>query len=253
MLSEEEIERYKRQIRIDKIGAEGQDKIKNSSVLIVGAGGLGSPILLYLTGIGVGKIGIVYNDILSLSNLTRQILYRIEDIGKKKVLIAKERLQALNPNVIIEAFPECLDATLAKNIFPSYDSIIDATDNFETRYLINRVAVEKEKPLFIGAVGRFTGQVMSVMPHKTSCYNCVFPEKDEETVREMSKRNEDLGVIGTIVGTIGSIVANEFIKHILNIGSHYFNKLLIMDLLNNDISAISISRDPRCRVCGNPQ
>jgi len=247
MLTKEEQERYNRQILIDKIGIEGQEKLKKSSVLIVGVGGLGSPISMYLAASGVGRIGLIDGDIVSLSNLARQILYDTKDIGEKKVFIAKKKLKSLNPDVKIDSYPIRLNEEVASHIFIKYDCIIDATDNFETRYLINKMAVRLDKPLFIGAVGRFTGQVMDVLPHKTACYNCVFPEK--ETVEFLTRRNASMGVIGTLVGIIGSIVANEVLKFILKIGENYFNKLLIYDALDNSFSVLKVERDPRCKVC----
>ena len=252
MLLREESERYDRLIKIDKIGTEGQIKIKNSSVLIVGAGGLGNPISLYLTALGVGRIGIVDGDRVSLSNLGRQILYNTEDIGKEKVLLAKKRLESLNPNVKIGIYNAWLtDNEIAQRIFIKYNTVIDATDNFETRYLINKTAVKLGKPLFIGAVGRFVGQVMSVLPGETACFNCVFPEKEHKTVQLMTESSLSLGVAGTLVGIIGSIVANEVLKYILGIGNNLLNKLLIFDSLNNDFSIINLGRNSECKVCGS--
>jgi molybdopterin/thiamine biosynthesis adenylyltransferase len=252
LLSKEELERYSRQIAIDKIGIEGQNKLKNFSVVVAGAGGLGNPISLYLAASGVGKIGIVDGDKVSLSNLGRQILYNTRDIGKEKVLLAKERLVSLNPNIKIEIYDTWLtEEGTASQIFKKYDAVIDATDNFETRYLINKTAVKLNKPLFIGAVGRFVGQVMSVLPGKTACFNCVFPEKDREVIQLMTERNLSLGVMGTIVGITGSIVANETIKYVLGMGNNLFDKLLIFDSLNNDFSIINLERNPGCKVCGS--
>ncbi len=251
MLSNEELERYSRQIAIDKIGIEGQIKLKNFSVIIAGAGGLGNPISLYLAASGVGRIGIVDGDRVSLSNLGRQIIYNTSDLGKEKVFLAKERLESLNPNVKIEIYNTWLtDEDTTIQIFKKYNAVIDASDNFETRYLINRTAVKLSKPLFTGAVGRFVGQVMSVLPGKTACFNCVFPEKERAVVQLMSERNLSLGVTGTLVGIIGSVAANEVIKYVLGIGNNLFNKLLIFDSLNNDFLIIDLERNPECKVCG---
>jgi len=181
MLSKEEFERYDRHIRIDKIGIAGQEKLKNANVLVVGAGGLGSPILLYLAAVGVGRIGIVDGDVVSRSNLNRQVLYTEEDIGKSKVILAKEKILKLNPFIKVEVFDTWLtDIDITESIFKKFDAIIDATDNFETRYLINKVSVKLNKPLFVGAVGRFVGQVFVVIPHETACLNCIFPEKEKD-------------------------------------------------------------------------
>ena len=250
MLSKKEKERYLRQIAIDKIGEEGQEKLKNSSVLVVGAGGLGSPILLYLVSAGVGRVGIVDGDSVSLSNLSRQVLYDSSDLGKKKVFVAERKLKAMNPLVKIETYPEFLSDENADGIFEKYDCIVDATDNFKTRYLINRTAVKLKKPLFIGAVGRFTGQVTDVMPYETPCYNCIFPEKDEETLRKLTERNRENGVFTPLVGIVGILVANEVIKFFIGIGENFFGKLLVYDALNNDFSVIPIRKNPDCKVCG---
>jgi len=250
VLNKEEAERYSRHILIDKIGEKGQEKIKRSSVLVVGAGGLGSPILMYLVSSGVGRVGIVDGDIVSVSNLSRQVLYADKDVGKKKVFVAKEKLVAMNPFAKIDIYPEWLDCETAPHIFRKYDCIVDATDNFETRYLINRTAVELNKPLFIGAVGRFTGQAMVVIPHKSACYNCVFPEKEKETLHLMTQRNASLGVFSPLVGVIGTIVANEVLKYILGIGKNLIGKLLIYDALNNEFSIIPVQKDPNCKICG---
>lgn len=252
MLSREEIERYSRTIRIDKIGLEGQEKIKSSSVVVVGAGGLGNAILLYLVASGIGRIGVIEGDVVNLSNLGRQVLFSTDDIKKEKSIIVKEKLEKLNPNVEIEIYNTWLtDVQLAQRIFKRYDLIIDATDNFETRYIINKGAVYSEKPLFIGAVGRFVGQVFDVMPYETACLNCVFPEKEPEFIKLMSQRNLEQGVSPPLVGTIGTIVANECLKHILKIGESLFNKLLIYDSLSNEFSIIQLERNKNCKVCGH--
>ncbi|MGB9832789.1 MAG: HesA/MoeB/ThiF family protein [Caldisericum exile] len=250
MLSKDELERYDRQIRIDKIGIEGQIKLKNSNVLVIGAGGLGSPILLYLASAGVGRIGIVDGDVVSVGNLNRQILYNIHDIGKAKVLVAKEKIEKLNPNIAVEAYNTWLtDEETARIILRKFTAIIDATDNYETRYLINRVAVHLNRPLFIGAVGRFVGQVMVVIPHETACLNCIFPEREKQILFKLTEENRNQGIIGTTVGVTGTIVANEFLKYTLGIGSLLKNKLLIFDGLTNEFSIISLERDPNCKIC----
>ena len=252
MFSSEELEQYDRHLRIDKIGITGQEKLKNSDVLVVGAGGLGSPILLYLASVGVGRIGILDGDKVSRSNLNRQILYTTEDIGKDKALVARDKLKKINPFIKIESFStQILDDVSTKNIFSEFSAIIDATDNYQTRYLINKGAVDLNKPLFIGAVGRFVGQATVVIPHKTACFNCIFPEKDQETVEKLTQTNRERGILGTVVGVTGTVVANEFIKSILGIGELLTDKLFIFDALNNEFSIVKLEKDPKCRVCGN--
>jgi adenylyltransferase/sulfurtransferase len=250
MLSKDELERYDRQIRIDKIGVEGQQKLKSANVLVVGAGGLGSPILLYLGSAGVGRIGIVDGDVVSITNLNRQILYNMDDLGKEKVLVAKEKIEKLNPNITVEAYNTWLtDEEITERIFSKFSAVIDATDNYETRYLINRIAVKLNKILFIGAVGRFVGQVMVVIPHETACFNCIFPERAKEILFELTEENRNQGIIGTTVGVTGTLVANEFIKYALGIGEILRNKLLLFDGLTNEFSIINLEKDPNCKVC----
>jgi adenylyltransferase/sulfurtransferase len=250
MLSKDELERYDRQIRIDKIGVEGQQKLKSANVLVVGAGGLGSPILLYLGSAGVGRIGIVDGDVVSITNLNRQILYNMNDLGKEKVLVAKEKVEKLNPNITVEAYNTWLtDEEITERIFSKFSAVIDATDNYETRYLINRIAVKLNKILFIGAVGRFVGQVMVVIPHETACFNCIFPERAKEILFELTEENRNQGIIGTTVGVTGTLVANEFIKYALGIGEILRNKLLLFDGLTNEFSIINLEEDPNCKVC----
>ncbi len=251
MFTREELEQYDRHIRIDKIGLDGQEKLKRSNVLVVGAGGLGSFILLHLAATGVGRIGIVDGDIVSRSNLNRQILYNTEDLGKEKVVLAKEKLTKLNPYIKFETYNTWLtDIEIAEIIFSKFDSVIDATDNFETRYLINKTAVKLNKPLFIGAVGRFVGQVFVVLPHKTACLNCVFPEKEKEILLSITENNRNQGILSTTVGITGTIVANEFIKFTLGIGELLTNKLFLFDGLSNEFSIINLEKDPNCKVCG---
>ncbi len=250
MLKKDEFERYDRFIKIDKVGIVGQEKLKKSSVAVIGAGGLGSPILLYLTAMGVGKIGIVEGDKVTVSNLGRQILFTENEVGIEKAIVAKEKLKKLNHEVEIEPYLTWIsDDEIASNIFAKYDAIIDATDNFETRYIINRVAVALDKPLFIGAVGRFVGQIMNVFPHKTACLNCVFPQKEKRIVQLMTQRTLNQGVSAPLVGIVGSIVANEYMKYVLSIGEGLLNKLLIYDSLNNEFSLINLEKDPNCNIC----
>ncbi len=250
MLSNEELERYERFIRIDRVGKEGQEKIKKSSVLVVGAGGIGSPVLFYLGAVGVGKIGIVDGDKVNLSNLGRQILYSTNEIGLDKVACAKDKLLRLNPNLEVEDYRNWItDFDSAALIFKEYDAVIDATDNFETRYLINKVCVSLGKTLFIGAVGRFVGQVMCVLPRKTACLNCIFPEKEKSVVELITKRTLEQGVSAPLVGTVGCLVANEFVKFVLGTGQSLFNKLLLYDSLHNEFSQIDLQKDPKCKIC----
>jgi molybdopterin/thiamine biosynthesis adenylyltransferase len=162
----------------------------------------------------------------------------------------KTKLEKMNPNTYITVYPQRISEENAPRIFPQYNAVVDATDNFESRYIINENAVKFNKPLFIGAVGKFTGQAMNVMPHKTACYNCVFPEKNRLQLKEMDQRIPVNGVFTPLVGTVGTLVANEVAKYFLGIGENLFGRLLIYDALNNDFSIISVQKDPHCKVCG---
>lgn len=245
--SEEEIKRYSRQIILREIGGIGQRRLLESSVLVVGAGGLGSAVLMYLAGSGIGRIGIVEDDLVDLSNLSRQILYTTDDVGKSKVLVAKERINKMNPEVVIEDYNFKFKEDSVADVFERYDLIIDCTDNFESRFLINRFAVKHNKPLISGSVVRFEGNVMLIIPHKTFCYNCVF-EREDDNFDAITCSNA--GVLGSVVGTIATIMATEAIKFLLNIPS-IENYLLVYDALKSEFRKIRINRDNNCPVCSD--
>ncbi len=243
--SQEQILRYSRQLLLNEIGGEGQKKLLESNVLVVGAGGLGSVVLMYLAGCGVGKIGIVENDRIEVSNLPRQILYTTGDMGRNKVEAAKSRLNEMNPDVKIEIFEMRLNEKNARDILCDYKLIIDCTDNFETRFAINRLAVENNKPLISGAVVRFEGNVMFVVPGKTFCYNCIFGDQSgSNSVITCS----DAGVLGSIAGLIATIMVTEAVKFILDLPTIQ-NNLLVYDGLKTELRKIKINRDPDCPVC----
>jgi sulfur-carrier protein adenylyltransferase/sulfurtransferase len=244
-LSKDEIERYSRQIRLAEIGKEGQKKLKASSVLVVGAGALGCPVLQYLTAAGVGNLGIVDNDWVDLSNLHRQILYDINDISKPKPLAAKKKLEKLNPDVRISTYFLRLNRDRVIEIFKDYDLIVDCTDNFATRYLLNDACVMLNKPLVYGAILRFTGQVMVLNYRNGPTLRCIFPEQPSPLeVPSCSKA----GVIGSIAGFIGSIQATEVIKIIIGSGEILSGKIFILDSLNFSTQLITINRDPETPV-----
>ena len=229
MLSKEEKEQYSRHLLLDEIGFSGQQKLKKSKVLVIGAGGLGCPVLQYITAAGVGTIGIVDDDEVSPSNLQRQILYTYNDIGKKKAIIATKRLQALNPYITIEPYTERLTTNNALDLFREFDIIVDGSDNFSTRYLVNDAAVLTGKPVVFGAINQFEGQV-SVYNYKGSAtYRCLFPSAPNP---EDAPNCETAGVLGVLPGIIGNLQANEVIKLITGIGSVLTNKLLILNTLN---------------------
>ena len=239
MLTSKESGRYNRQIRI--FGEEGQGKLKNTKVFIAGAGGLGSPISIYLAIAGVGKIRMVDNDVVELSNLNRQILHWDKDIGKRKPESAEKKLKEINPDVEIEVISETLAETNALELVNNADLIIDAMDNFPTRYLLNRAALAKNIPFFHGAIYGFEGQVTTIIPGKTACLRCIFPKAPQP---------ETFPVIGVTPGVIGLIQATEVIKYITGIGELLSGRLLLWDGLNSSFEEIAVERNPECADCG---
>jgi adenylyltransferase/sulfurtransferase len=238
-LTDQEKNRYSRHLLLEKVGVEGQEKLKAAKVLVIGAGGLGCPVLQYLTAAGVGTIGIIDFDRVDATNLQRQILFTVADIGKNKALTAKNRLTQLNPHVKFDVYPEKLTTKNALELFEKYDVVVDGTDNFSTRYLVNDACVITNKPLVYGAIYKFEGQV-SVFNYKEGpTYRCLFPEPPKAgSVPNCS----DVGVIGVLPGLIGTQQANEVIKLILGIGAPLSGKLLTSDSLNNSFLTLNINR-----------
>jgi len=248
-LSPEETGRYIRQIILPGIGREGQRKLRDAAVLIVGVGGLGSPVALYLAAAGVGRIGLVDHDLVSLSNLQRQVIHSTPDVGRPKVSSGAERIRALNPTIEVVEHGEPFTSESAERIASGYDLIVDGTDNFPTRYLINDLSLKLRVPFVYGAIFRMEGQA-SVFPGKGGpCYRCLFPEPPPP---ESVLTGEEAGVLGVVPGTIGTIQATEAIKLILGIGSPLVGRLLVYDALAMRFETIAISRDPDCPVCGIP-
>ncbi len=243
MLNKEEISRYSRHLLLPEIGTIGQEKLKNAKVLVIGAGGLGCPVLLYLTAVGIGQIGIVDFDVVDESNLQRQILFSVEDIGKPKALVAADKLFKQNPFVKFAVHNQQLTNQNALDITKEYDIIIDGTDNFATRYLINDACVLLNKPLVYGAVYRFEGQV-SVFNYKDKSgingptYRCVFPEPPSP---ESAPNCSAIGVLGVLPGIIGTMQANEAIKLITGIGQPLSGKLLLLNALTMSFTTIDVS------------
>lgn len=229
------MERYSRHILLKEIGEEGQQKLREASVLIVGAGGLGSPIALYLTAAGVGRIGIIDDDTVSLTNLQRQILYRETQIGASKVICAKDTLQDLNGETTIDTYLFRLDETNAHGIIRDYDLVIDACDNFETRYLIDRITKDQAIPYLYGSIGEFTGQISVFNVAGAGSYADLFPEDEKP-----EKGSLPLGVMGSVPGVIGSIQATEAIKLITGTGKPLINELLCINLLNMEFRKINL-------------
>ncbi|MBE0515907.1 MAG: HesA/MoeB/ThiF family protein [Methanophagales archaeon] len=239
MLKSEELERYNRQLRI--FGEEGQEKLKNAEVFIAGAGGLGSPIAIYLAVAGIGKIRMVDHDTIELSNLNRQILHWNRDIGKRKAESAEEKLKEINPDIEVEVISETIAETNVCELVHNADLIIDAMDNFPTRYLLNRAALAKQIPFFHGAIYGFEGQVTTIIPGKTACLRCIFPQ---------APRPETFPVIGVTPGVIGLIQATEVVKYIVGFGGLLTNRLLIWDGLDTRMEEFAVERNPDCMDCG---
>lgn len=246
-LTEEQKERYSRHLLLQGVGQEGQEKMMRARVLVVGAGGLGSPVLLYLAAAGIGTIGIVDADSADLSNLQRQVIHFTKDIGVKKVLSAKEKITAMNPNVNVETYSEFLDATNAPDIISHYDFIVDCTDNFDAKYLINDVCVRADKPFSHGSILRFNGQTFTHLPG-TACYRCLFKEPPPAgTVPNSSQA----GVLGAIAGMLGTIQATETLKYVTGVGGLLTNKLLTFDATTMQFITMGMKRSASCPLCAH--
>ena len=239
MLTEEEKHRYSRHLLLDKVGEEGQEKLKAAKVLVIGAGGLGCPVLQYLAAAGIGTIGVIDFDSVDETNLQRQILFTVNDIGTNKAVAAENRLKQLNPHTNFNIYPEKLITKNALNLFSKYDIIVDGTDNFSTRYLVNDACVITNKPLVYGAIFKFEGQVSVFNYENGPTYRCLFPEPP--TAGSVPNCSE-IGVLGVLPGLIGTQQANEVLKLILGIGYPLSGKLLTYDSLNNSFITLNINR-----------
>jgi len=240
-LSNKEQEMYSRQIMLKEIGEEGQQKLKNASVLVVGCGGLGSPALYYLAAMGVGHIGLCDGDMVSLPNLNRQILFTMDDIGKPKASSARERILMLNPELTTTVYDKFIDMEIAETIIPAYDLVVDCLDNFETRFILNDACVKLDKPLVHAGIGEYYGQLMTITPGKGPCLRCLFPngvqEKEEKKV---------FGVIGPTPGALGAIQAMEAAKCLL--GLQVCNDGLVMyDGLKLSTEKVPLKASPKCK------
>jgi len=246
--TEEDIKRYSRHILLPEVGGKGQKKINGAKVLLVGAGGLGAPVGYYLAAAGVGKIGIVDGDHVELSNLQRQIVHSTEDLGKNKGVSARETLLALNPGIEVTTYQERATSENIFDILEDYEIVVDGSDNFPTRYLVNDACVLKGKPLSHGAVFRFHGQAMTIVPGEGPCYRCLFREPPPPG---MVASCEEAGVLGVLPGLIGLIQATEVLKLILGEGKVLMGRLLIYEALEMEFESIKVLRDSDCPVCGD--
>lgn len=246
-LSRDEILRYSRHLLIPEVGLEGQRKLKNSSVLIVGTGGLGSPVALYLAAAGVGRIGLVDYDVVDSSNLQRQVIHGTSTVGMLKVESAKAKLLDLNPDIQVDLYNEPYTSENALRIAKDYDIILDGTDNFPTRYLTNDVAVFLGKPNVYASIYRFDGQVSVFYAKEGPCYRCLFPEPPPPGLVPSCAEG---GVLGVLPGTIGTLQATEGLKVLLGIGEPLIGKLLLYNALDMSFDFVKLKKNPNCRVCG---
>ncbi len=240
--------RYERHFKIPEIGEGGQRKLFNSKVLVIGAGGLGCPALLYLAASGVGTIGIVDFDIVDESNLQRQVLHLSSFIGRPKTESAYFALKSFNPYVNIKTYQQRLSKENIMNIFKGYDIVIDGSDNFTTRYLVNDACIFLQKPYIHGSIFRFEGQLTSFYPTKTACYRCMYSQPPS---MDLSPSCEEAGVLGVLPGVIGTLEAVEAIKIVLGIGEPLYNKLLCYNALTNSFRMFNINKNASCAVCGD--
>jgi molybdopterin/thiamine biosynthesis adenylyltransferase len=249
--TEEQIERYSRHIILPEVGGVGQAKIRKASCFIVGAGGLGAPAAMYLAAAGIGRLGIVDDDKVDLSNLQRQVIHHTPDVGVHKADSAKAKINAMNPDVEVVTYHERLMAANARDLVSGYDYILDGTDNFATKFLVNDLSVLTGIPMVHGGILRFSGQVMVIVPGETACYRCVFREPPPEGIVPSC---QEAGVLGVLAGVIGTIQATEVLKMILGIGSSLKNRLLTYQALESDFREVKLKRNPACPVCGeNPE
>ncbi|MFN3813456.1 MAG: molybdopterin-synthase adenylyltransferase MoeB [Aquificaceae bacterium] len=248
--SEEQIKRYARHIILPEVGGKGQEKLLSSSVLVIGAGGLGSPAIFYLAAAGVGRIGVVDFDVVDFSNLQRQILHTTERVGMPKVESARMAVERLNPDIKVETYNTLLNKSNILEIIKNYDVVLDGTDNFPTRFLINDACYFMNKPLVSAAMLRFEGQI-SVFDYRNKesspCYRCLFPEPPPPGLVPSC---QEAGILGSIGGIMGCIQATEAIKLLLSIGEPLVGKLLIMDALSMDFRKVKLRKDPNCPLCG---
>ncbi len=246
--SNTELERYARHIVLREIGGPGQKALKDARVLVVGAGGLGSPALLYLAAAGVGTIGVIDDDVVDNSNLQRQVIHRDEDIGKPKVFSAEAAMKAQNPAIIVRPYKRRLDEETARQLFDEYDIILEGSDNFDTKYMVNRAASGAGKPVIGGALSQWEGQISTWDPARGGpCYQCVFPEAPAPGLAPTCSQ---AGVIGPLPGVIGTMMAVETIKEITGAGEGLRGRLMIYDALYGETRVIGVKPRADCPVCG---
>ncbi|MBX3304886.1 MAG: molybdopterin-synthase adenylyltransferase MoeB [Nitrospira sp.] len=251
-LTESEIQRYSRHIILQDVGGKGQLKLKRAKVILIGAGGLGSPAGLYLAAAGIGTIGLVDGDVVDLSNLQRQIMHSTSTLGKPKVESGKQTLSAINPEITVNAHHQLVDADNITPLISQYDIVLDGSDNFTTRFLVNDACFFAKKTLISASMFRFEGQLTAIKPHQGyPCYRCLYPEPPPAG---LVPNCQEAGVLGVLAGTMGILQASEAIKEILGIGETIADKLVIYDALDMKFRKVSRPKDPACPLCGpNPK
>ncbi len=249
--TDQQIERYSRHIILHEVGGKGQKKLAQAKVLVIGVGGLGSPAALYLAAAGVGTLGLVDGDVVDLSNLQRQILHSTASIGVPKVESGRQTLAALNPELTIKTYQENLSSDNVMRFLPDYDIVLDGSDNFATRFLVNDACYFAKKTLISGSIFRFEGQLTTIKPHEGfPCYRCLYPEPPPAG---LVPNCQEAGVLGVLAGTIGVLQAAEAVKEILGIGDTLADRLLIYDALEMKFRKVSRPKNPACPLCGpNP-
>jgi len=250
-LTEQQIERYSRHIILEEVGGAGQEKLLSSSVLIVGAGGLGSPAALYLAAAGVGTIGIVDGDNVDMSNLQRQVIHHTADVGAEKIKSARDRIVAINPDVKVKTYKQWARADNIRGIVRDYDFVIDGTDNFAAKFLVNDACYFERVPFSHAGILRFDGQLITVLPGETTCYRCIF---DGPPPANSVPSCSQAGVLGVLAGVVGSLQATEAIKYLLGLGDLLTGTLLTYNALSMDFRKVQLNRNPDCPLCGeNPR
>lgn len=254
-LTDDQEMRYARHLILDEVGEEGQEKLLASKVLVVGAGGLGAPLLMYLAAAGVGTLGVIDDDTVDITNLQRQVIHTTDSVGTPKVASATRTIAALNPGVGVVQHQMRLDAANADRIIAGYDLVADGTDNFDARYLLNEVCYRLRKPLVSASLYRFEGQLTTYAPWRAMhgshnggpCLRCLFPDKPPP---DLVPRCETAGILGAVAGVLGTLQATEVLKELLNLGESLSGRLLMYDALSAETRIIKIKRDPACTTCG---
>jgi molybdopterin/thiamine biosynthesis adenylyltransferase len=250
-ISDKQLMRYARHVVLEEVGEEGQIKLLQSRVLVVGAGGLGSPVLMYLAAAGVGTLGIVDDDVVDITNLQRQVVHGTEDIDRRKVDSAAARLKSINPEVEVQKHPFRIVPENALELIGDYDLVLDGSDNFDTRYMINDACYLTKTPLVSAALLRFEGQLTTIKAYEEGdgpCYRCIFAHPPAP---DLAPRCEQAGIFGSIAGVLGTMQATEALKELLGLGRSLSGRLVLYDAMNSDTRSLKVKRDPACVLCGD--